>query len=99
MNKNPELVDELKKQGSVNDCIFLPVRERYRLNLTRDVRRLFNGNIGSSLLFIKDRSVDCPHCNKRIKLPGIRVISINNEDITILCEDIKASANSIIIVG
>ena len=100
MNKvDPEFVDELKKQGSVDDCIFLPVRDRYRLNLTRDIRRLFNGGIGSNLLFIKETSVACPHCNKQLKLPGIRVISINNNDITVICQDVKASVNSTVQIG
>ena len=100
MNKaDPEFVDELKKQGSVDDCIFIPIRDRYRLNLTRDVRRLFNGDVGSNLLFIKETSVPCPHCNKQIKLPGIRVIPINNKDITVICQDVKASANSMVQIG
>jgi len=89
----------LKKQASVDECIFLPVRNRYRLNLTRDVRRLFNGDIGPNLLFIKEKYTVCPHCNKQIKLLGIRVISINNEDITVICQDPKATATSIVQIG
>ena len=85
-----ERLEVLKKRDSIEDYCFLRVRDKYRLHLVREFRSIFEVDVGTNLLFVKEPIVSCPHCNKPIRLPGNRMIPINNEDVTIICQDVEA---------
>lgn len=89
-----ERLEVLKKRDSIEDYCFLRVRDKYRLHLVREFRRIFEIDVGTNLLFVKESMVSCPHCNKPIKLPGNRMIPINSEDVTIICQDVETSVKA-----
>lgn len=70
---NDDDIQYLKKRDDVEDVEILKIRNKYRVHLTKDVRRLFDIDEGDRLIIVKDGPSECPYCKKSIKLAGNRM--------------------------